>query len=216
MAVTISPTGDLRLDQTALLQTGGTLDKDDISLGDPDNPDLGALPDAFASFLGGLTSLNLKNAATYGGAQESPTGSFITVETDGEPINDLFFSRDNGTLFTGQIATYTDANADTHPLAVAGSTAVAVRALYSATSERSSCRPASSHPGSTAPVRLTTAAAAAPGGESCTAQPRSATSGAAARSETCCAALAWRTRRARWSSSGPTRAMRMSSSASRR
>ena len=122
MAVTISPTGDLRLDQTALLQTGGTLDKDDISLGDPDNPDLGALPGAFASFLGGLTSLNLKNAATYGGAQESPTGSFITVETDGEPINDLFFSRDNGTLFTGQIATYTDANADTHPLAVAGST----------------------------------------------------------------------------------------------
>jgi hypothetical protein len=122
MAVTISPTGDLRLDQTALLQTGGTLDKDDISLGDPDNPDLGALPGAFASFLGDLTSLNLKNAATYGGAQESPTGSFITVETDGEPINDLFFSRDNGALFTGQIATYTDANADTHPLTVAGST----------------------------------------------------------------------------------------------
>jgi hypothetical protein len=123
MAVSISTSGFLRLDQTAGIQSGGTLDKDDISLGQSTSPNIGPLPDTFESFLNGLTALNLANAATYGGAQEDPAGSFITVATDGEPINDLFFSQADGTLFNGQVATYTDANDDTRNLTVAGSTA---------------------------------------------------------------------------------------------
>lgn len=121
MTVTISTSGDLRLDQTAGVQTDGT--KDDIALGTPDTPDLTGLPDPFEAFLNGLSSLNLANAATYGGASEDPgTGYFINVSTDGEPIQDLFFSQSSGALFNGQVATYTDSSDVQHNLTVAGST----------------------------------------------------------------------------------------------
>src|SRR5688572_12259495 len=108
MTVTISTTGDLRLDQSAGIQSGGTPDKDDIALSDQLVASPDPLPSTFKSFLDGLslTQAQRDNAETYGAAREdSGTGYFINVATDGEPINDLFFSQANGTLFNGQIAT---------------------------------------------------------------------------------------------------------------
>jgi hypothetical protein len=62
MTLTISITGDLRLDQTAGVQTGGSPDMDDTALA----TNLDALPDPFETFLEGLTGLQTSNAATYG------------------------------------------------------------------------------------------------------------------------------------------------------
>ena len=120
MTVTISITGDLRLDQSAGLQSGGSPDKDDIALSDQLVASPDPLPSTFKSFLDGLslTQAQRDNAETYGAAREdSGTGYFINVATDGEPINDLFFSQANGTLFNGQIATDGGVN-----LTVAGGT----------------------------------------------------------------------------------------------
>ncbi|MFN4140933.1 hypothetical protein [Aestuariivirga sp.] len=123
MTVTISTAGDLRLDQTSGIQSGGTPDKDDIAL----TSNLSALPDPFEAFLESLspslTTDQLANATTYGGAMEDPNaGYFINVTTDGEPVDDLFFSKSDGTLFNGEIATYTDSSDVTHNITVAGST----------------------------------------------------------------------------------------------
>jgi hypothetical protein len=123
MTVAVSTSGDLRLDQTAGNQSGGTPDKDDFTI----TTALGALPDPFEAFLEGLSptlsATQLSNAALYGGASEDPgSGFFINVSTDGEPIQDLYFSQSNGTLFNGQVATYTDSGDVQHNLTVAGST----------------------------------------------------------------------------------------------
>ena len=79
------------------------------------------LPNPFETFLEGLgAGLLTSNAAIYGGAHEDPGAGFMVTAT-GDGVNDLFFSQADGTLFDGQVATYTDATG-THNLTVAGST----------------------------------------------------------------------------------------------
>ena len=116
MTITISTSGEHRHDQSSGVQMGGMLDKDDIAL----SSDLSELPSDFSTFL--LTAPGiaiptdplLNNAADYDAAKETGDGMtfFVNVvTTNGETLNDLFFSKSDGTLFGADpmnpdIATY--------------------------------------------------------------------------------------------------------------
>jgi hypothetical protein len=115
MTATITISGDLTLDQTTGVQA------DDIAL----STDFGELPTDFQTFLTSsitLTSDQVTNATTYGGAvADSGAGYLVNVPAGSDPVDDLFFSTSSGTLFNGEVATYTDGNG-THNITVAGST----------------------------------------------------------------------------------------------
>jgi hypothetical protein len=126
MTVTITTNGELRSDQTSGIQNGsvnGGPAKDDYLL----SSNLSQLPTAFGTFLNGLpvSASLLANAVNYGFGFESgqpaaggaATPFFVNVATQGETINDLFFSQSDGSAFNGQIATFNGSQ-----LHVAGST----------------------------------------------------------------------------------------------
>jgi hypothetical protein len=109
MAIIISTTGEHRHDQSAGVQSGGGLDKDDVAL----DADLGQLPDPFENFLElalgtAISAGQLGFAANVEAALEDPgAGFFVNVATTaGETVNDLFFSKSDGTLFNGEVAQF--------------------------------------------------------------------------------------------------------------
>src|SRR5262245_12855010 len=106
MAITITTNGTHVLDQSFGLQTSGSADTgDDVQL----STDLNQLPDPFETFLEAISPAISTGQLTYAAGVEAEretvsTSSFFVnvLTTNGETINDLFFSQSNGQLFNGQ------------------------------------------------------------------------------------------------------------------